>query len=392
LKDCRMVKILFVITKKDVGGAQKYVRDLAENLDPKRFQVKILTGGTSGIRFLSNAIMPHVLFINDFIALAELFFFFRREKPDVVHLNSSKAGIIGALAARLYRLSLKLYPIPHTLYPKVIFTAHGWVFNPDNKLNFLERQFYILLHKLAGCFQDKIINVSEYDRQLAIKHRLASLDKLVTIYNGVDATAFLNKKDARRAIRTIGGSTRLTAGGSSATIEADNEGIWVGSIGRLVFEKDYSNLVEAAFLIPEAKFFIFGSGPEHNKLKTKITKLNLAERFYILENISPASLYLKAFDIFALSSIKEGLPYTMLEAMAAQLPIVVTRVGGMTEIIEGRGLVMPPREPEELARAIRYFIEHSSEARGLAKKARQFVKTNLALEKMIAETSKIYLA
>lgn len=378
-----MVKILFVITKKDVGGAQKYVKDLAENLDPKQFQVKILTGGQGGIRFLSNAIMPYALFINDLIAIAELFFVFRREKPDVVHLNSSKAGVIGSLAAFLFNSFNKLTN-SQTHQLKTVFTAHGWVFNPDNKLNFLERQFYILLHKLAARFQDRIINVSEYDRQLAIKHRLASLEKLVTVYNGVAASSFLNKKDARRAIRTIGGS--------SNGVKADMEGIWVGSIGRLVFEKDYPNLVEAASLVPEANFFIFGSGPEHNKLKAKIAKLNLANRFYILENISPASLYLKAFDIFALSSIKEGLPYTMLEAMAAQLPIVVTRVGGMKEIIEGRGLVMPPKEPEELARAIRYFIEHDSEARSLAKKASQFLKTNLAFDKMVSETSKIYLS
>lgn len=368
MKDCRMVKILFVITKKDIGGAQKYVRDLAGNLDPKKFEVKTLTGGKNGVRFLSNSIFPHALFINDLAALWELFGIFRKEKPDIVHLNSSKAGVIGAIAAKLAGV------------PKVIFTAHGWVFNPDNKLGFLSRQFYILLHKIAAQFQDKIINVSEYDRKLALSCRVASSEKLATIYNGVSGQAFLGKQDARRAIRTISG------------YPVDADSVWIGSIGRLVAEKDYANLIEAAALVPKASFFILGSGSDHQRLSARIEKLGLKTRFFILDNISPAAPYLKAFDIFALSSVKEGLPYTMLEAMAAQLPVVVTRVGGMTEIAEGRGLVMPPREPGELARAIRYLIEHDGEARGFAKKANSFLKTNLTLEKFINETSKIYLS
>ena len=363
-----MQKILFVITKDDIGGAQKYVRELAECLDSQKFQASVLTGGSKGARFLSNSIRPHFLFVNDILALLELFLVFRREKPDIVHLNSSKAGVIGSIAAKLARV------------PRVIFTAHGWVFNPDNNLSWLRKRFYILLHKIAAHFQDSIISVSDYDFQLAVRHRIASRKKLATIYNGIAPVNFIGKAEARRILGKLTGA------------QADDKKIWVGSIGRLVAEKDYETLLEAAALIPNALFVIIGSGYELPKLKAKIKKLSLEGRCLIVEQLAPAAPYLKAFDIFLLTSIKEGLPYTMLEAMAADVPLVVTRIGGMTEIVQGRGLVMPPREPEEIARAIKYYLENPDEAKKFAAAAKQFLNDKLTLSRMVQETERVYLA
>lgn len=379
----KKIKVIYIITKNDIGGAQKYVRELSENLDKEKFESVILTGGRGGLRWLSNAFRPYFLFINDFLAVIELFFIFRRERPDIIHLNSSKAGVIGALAVQLYELTL--YPKPHTLNPRVIFTAHGWVFNPDNDLSFWSRRFYILLHKLAAHFQDKIINVSEYDRRLALKYKVALSEKLFTVYNGIDYQnlKFLARDSARKFLFS---KFNPPAGGLNPAYK------WVGSIGRLVPEKNYETLIKAAALIKNVYFFIIGSGPEHLKLRVKAEELKVSDRVFFFENIAPAAPYFKAFDIFVLSSIKEGLPYTMLEAMAAELPIVVTRIGGMTEIIEGRGLVMPPREPEELARAINYFLDSPQIAQESAKKTNDFLKNNLTLKRMIEETVKIYLS
>ena len=367
------IKILYLLTKKDVGGAQKYVADLAENLDKNKFDTKVLTGGKNGARFLSNGFYPYFLFINDIVAIIELFFIFRKEKPDIVHLNSSKAGVIGALAGKLAGV------------PKIVFTAHGWVFGPDNKLSFLRRKFYILLHKIAAKYQDKIINVSEYDRQLALKHKIAPHEKLFTVYNGISDISFLNKQESRKALSKAA-NYNLSASGPMTDI-------WVGSVGRLVVEKDQGTFIKAAALINNlaVKFFVIGSGPEKKYLQSLIASNQLRNKFYILEDITPAAPYLKALDLFVLSSIKEGLPYTMLEAMAAKLPIVVTRVGGMPEIINGRGLVMPPKEPEELARAISHFLQNKEEAQKAATEANKFLNENLTLERMIKETEKIYL-
>src|SRR3989344_3334467 len=174
-------KILFIITKNDVGGAQKYALDLANYLDPNRFEIKTLYGGQN-LKWLSNRIWPKRLFLNDWLAITELIKAYNLEKPRLIHLNSSKAGILGTLAAFIYNLRTTDYG----LRAKVIFTAHGWVFNPTNALSWPAPWFYILLHKLAALFQDKIICVSEYDYQLALNYGIAPKTKLEAIYNGIN--------------------------------------------------------------------------------------------------------------------------------------------------------------------------------------------------------------
>jgi len=395
------MKVVYLITKDDVGGAQKYVNDLLENLDRNQFEAKIIHGGKKGARFLSNRLRPHFLFINDWAALIELFFTFHKERPDIVHLNSSKAGVIGALAAFLYNFSNKL--TANNLKLKTVFTAHGWVFNPDNDLSLLRKKFYILLHKIAARFQDKIINVSEYDRKLAIQCGIADQKKLVTVYNGIDhhKINFLDKRTARKVLEKIIASAAPTKAGiqnrSQFEPRMTDSDIWIGSVGRLVTEKNYEALVEAAALIanPRIKFFIIGSGLQKKRIQSLIANRGLQNRFFVIENLSPAAPYLKAFDIFTLSSIKEGMPYTLLEAMAAELPIVTTRIGGMTEIIDPpggpkRGLAMPAREPEELARAIKYLMDHFKEAEKMSKEARRFLKEKLSLEAVLEKIRKIY--
>src|SRR3989338_9378537 len=155
-----MKRVLFVITADDVGGAQKYVRDLAAHLNPREFRAEILYGGKPGARFLSNALHPYFFFLNDVLAVFELARTFRKKQPDVIHLNSSKAGVVGALAAFFYKRSLKSSSlVSHLPSLKVVFTAHGWVFNPTNALGRLRRRLYIFLHRLAGRMTDVIINV-----------------------------------------------------------------------------------------------------------------------------------------------------------------------------------------------------------------------------------------
>lgn len=368
----KKTKILFLVTKNDIGGAQKYVSDLAENLDKNLFDAKILTGGKDGIRFLSNVFLPHFLFLNDWFAIAELFFKFKKEKPDVVHLNSSKAGVVGAIAAKLAGI------------PKVVFTVHGWVFNPDNQLSWLRRQFYITLHQIAAIFQNKIINVSEYDRQLALKEKIAPPEKLMTVHNGLDHEnlKFFDKKTARKAISKLITNYQLPITGT-----------WVGSIGRLVTEKNYADFIRAASLVKKegVKFFIIGDGEQHKRLKELIGEYNLGDRFFIVPNVSPAAHYLKAFDLFALSSIKEGFPYTAIEAMLAELPIVATRVGGLSEMLNDRAILMPPREPSELARAINHLLENANEAKVFAEKGKLFAKEKLSLKNMLEKTTEAYL-
>src|SRR3989344_392895 len=132
------LKILYLLTKDDVGGAQKYVADLAAHLDQNRFEPKILCGGRD-VRWLSNRVLPWMFFVNDWLAIIELVRVFRRERPDIIHLNSSKAGVLGSFATGLYKLINQT-----TNKPKTIFTALGWVFNPTNYVAAPIRWCYVM--------------------------------------------------------------------------------------------------------------------------------------------------------------------------------------------------------------------------------------------------------
>jgi len=374
------IKILYIITKQDVGGAQKYVNDIAVNLDKSRFETEVVSGDKN-IFWLSNATYPWLLFLNDWLAVAELINIYRKKQPDIIHLNSSKAGVLGSVAAKIYKaISHK----PLAISPKVIFTAHGWVFNPTNALSWPTRWFYILLHKIAALFQDKIICVSEYDYNLALRYKIASKNKLEAIHNGINPNIkFLDKETAKKEL-----SDKLQ--NKNYKLKADVP--WVGSVGRLVKEKNYGTLVSAAALMPEAYFFIIGEGPEYKELKVKSGKLKVSGRFFFIDPTGEDARYLKAFDIFVMSSVKEGLPYILLEAMAANLPIVVTEAGGVPEIIKNHnnGIMVAQKNPDLLAKSISGLIANPNIAKELSKTAAITVKEKFNVTAMVKATEALY--
>lgn len=384
-------KVLYIITKSDVGGAQKYVNDLANNLDKNKFEAKILYGGQD-VKWLSNKVWPWALFLNDWLAIWELIKIYKKEQPAIIHLNSSKTGVLGSLAAYAYK---SLQPKSYNLKPVTIFTAHGWVFNPTNAISAPARWFYVLLHKFAAPFQDKIICVSEYDYNLALRYGIAPKEKLVTIRNGIDPNIkFLNKEKAREEILN-----KLKVQNS----KFKKNDIWVGSVGRLVKEKNYETLIRAAAKLAQQTtknkqlttkpiFVLIGEGKEREALQETINKLQLTNDFFIVDPEGDDAKYLKAFDVFVMSSIKEGLPYILLEAMAAGLPIVVTEAGGIPEMIKNHenGLMVAQKNPEQLAAAIQGILENKSIAKELGEQARKALEEKFGLEEMVRKTEKNY--
>ncbi|TSC96880.1 MAG: glycosyl transferase family protein [Parcubacteria group bacterium Athens0714_26] len=373
-----MIKILYIITKSDIGGAQKYVADLISNLDKNQFKAKILYGKTH-LKWLSNKVHPWFLFFNDWMAIFELLKVYKNEQPHIVHLNSSKAGVLGSVAAFFYNRDKK-----HQLKIKIVFTAHGWVFNPTNALTPPVRWFYILLHKTSSLFHDKIICVSEYDNQLATLYKIAPSQKLIIIHNGINPDIkFLTKLAARKEIikKLAPNDTKL-----------EPKFPWIGSIGRLTKEKDFETLVETASLIHNSYFFLIGNGKEYKKIKNKINDLKIGNRLFVIEPSGGDFKYLKAFDIFAMSSIKEGLPYILLEAMAAELPCVVTRAGGIAEIIENHknGLIVAQKNPGLIAKAVNILLSDKNISDELKKRAKEIILAKFHIKHMIQATESVY--
>ena len=401
--------ILYIITKSVWGGATRYVYDLAVNLN-NEFEVSVAAGGQDKFaQRIQQANLPYYQIKNfqrsvnpfkDFFAFFEILKLLFRLKPDIVHVNSSKAGGLVGLAAWCYRFISRRKI-------RLVFTAHGWAFNEDRS----GWQIWLikLLSKLTVLFYDKIICVSEYDRQIAIKNRIAPVNKLVAIHNGIDieSISFLPKEEAQKKL--LGKTSPLVIG----TIAE-----WTKNKG-LVYLLEAVNILLGAKLPKGALLLKFdvvligsGENPDKEKIERFIEKHEL-KNVHLIEWLDNAANYLKAFDIFVLPSVKEGLPYAILEAMAAQVPIVATNVGGVSEMLSRApkrvapsdqssrtivrkgdplnvGLLIPPKNSQELAAKINYLIENPEIAQAIAQKASQKVIREFSLEKMLQKTKRAY--
>jgi len=305
-----MKKILFVITKANWGGAQKYVFDLATNLPKDQFNVSVAYGqpGLLAQKLAESHIQTHVLmsmqrdvaFGADVRACVELYRLFKKIGPNVVHLNSSKAGGVGALAARLAGV------------PTIVFTTHGWPFR--ERRNVLMRAALWLASWLTALLATRVICVSDYDLRQARAMPLAGR-KAVRIYNGIAPMQFGSGDVIRRAFPA---------------------GVFItGTIGELTHNKNHIALINKARADRAMHVAIVGEGELRDFLQNKINGYGLQDRVKLLGHV-PASEALKGFDRFALPSLKEGLPYVLLEAKMAGLSIDAKPVGGVPEILNGK--------------------------------------------------------
>ncbi len=361
------MKILYIITSGDIGGAQKYVLDLA-----KHFQGIIATGTESNylldsakreqiptipLRFMKRAINPFY----DLLAFVELLFIIKNSKADIIHSNSTKAGILASIAGKFCG-------------KKTIFTVHGLSLMETNSDFF--KKIYILAEKFASMFRDRIITVSNNDARLLAQYRITKLNKIATIINGISLINFKTKQISRKELKIH----------EFKTI--------VGTIARLQHLKGVDILVRSFSLLPEdvksnSILVIIGDGPDLKKLNNLIFELKLQDKVMLLGGKKNASIYLKAFDIFVLPSRYEGLPFGLIEAMQAGLPIVATQVGGVTELLENSGLLVEPNSPELLSKSINTFMQNIELRKNMGLKA-YLASQQHTNNAMLKETKQIY--
>lgn len=306
-------KVTFVITKSNWGGAQRYVFDLATTLPKDEFEVTVAFGqdGLLAKKLQEKNIKTHPLkalernvsLTNDIRSFFELQRLFRANKPDVVHLNSSKAAGIGALAARLSGV------------PRVIFTVHGWPFL--EKRGLISKTLLYFFSWLTALLSHRVIVISAHDLLVAKKMPFVG-SKTTHIYNGITLDSTFGSGDIIRNAFPTG--ARI-----------------VGTVGELHKNKNQQALVAEAHKNTNMYVAIVGEGEERPHLEALIQKYHLEDRVKLF-GFMPASEVLKGFDTFALPSTKEGLPYVLLEARAAGLPIVANRVGGVGEILDAKDM------------------------------------------------------
>jgi glycosyltransferase involved in cell wall biosynthesis len=373
-------KIFYLITKGNWGGAQRYVYELATALPRADFEVTVIMGegeilekklAGAGIRTIKIPTLKR-----DIALLAEWqsFWFiwqlFRREQPTIVHLNSSKAGGLGSLASRLARV------------PKIIFTVHGLAHNEQRPG--WQKALIKFSHWLSFIFSHEIITVADCLRKQIIGWPLV-INKVTTIHNGLPTIKFFEKSVARREI-----------------FAGHNDRFWIGTISELHPNKGLDLLIDAFALTVRnllgqslgwsTNLMIIGEGEELEKLKWLARAKRLEDRIHFLGRVEDARAYLKAFDIFTLTSRTEAFPYVILEAGAAGLPMIASEVGGIPEVITDPelGILVPPGNVEEIKKSLLFMLKKPKYRDLAGRNLRQRVNSTFSLKKMVEKTVKIY--
>lgn len=315
------MRVLLLITRAEIGGAQSFVANLANGLKERGQQVLVVSGENSDYLFdftksnnldfkiiggLKRSFNP--LRLIQF--LFNFYFILKKYKPDVVHLNSSNS-LLGSISVKLFNRNIK-----------TIFTLHGLSVLDDNyKKNRFKRIIFRLYFKFCFKFIDNLIFVSQKNLNLAIAKKLVKRASL--IYNGTNPF-FIDRKTAREYI-------------FSKLPITDNNLFLIGSIGRLEYPKNYEFLIENFDKILEInhnfKLILIGDGSEREKYQQIIKQKNIEDSVFLIGSIPDASKYLKAFDLFVLTSIYEGLSLSLIEARKACIQTIASDVGGNSEVI-----------------------------------------------------------
>ncbi len=383
-------KVLFCITKGNFGGAQKYVFDLATNLPKKDFEVVVACGTKEGrtlvdklseknIRTLElESSEREINFKKDLKTIRELVRIIREDRPDVIHLNSSKIGLLGVLAVLYLRLlNLFEYSTPYTI-PLTLFTAHGWAFNESTRSN-KSKLIFLLGHYVTVLLSGKTIAVSE-----KTKNDIAWLpfikNKILVIHNGIHTFRPIVKKEAREILDPTNSNRKVFV---SISELHDNKGIDIA--------------IKAIALLPKEKkekilYCVIGEGEERHKLENLIEANGLKNDVSLLGFILDAKKLLSGADIFLFPSRNENLPFAILEAGSLGLPVISTSAGGIPEIIKDmkNGILVHPRNVKELSEAISYILDHPEKQKEFGKEIKKTVTDFFSLDKMISETTKVY--
>lgn len=396
-------RVLFIITQSEIGGAQQFLHTLVNYLGKTKYEILIAAGpsATSNkrqetrnkqnmvsyelldklelesfavkkLKYLQRELDP----ILDLKALFELRCLIKEFRPDILFLLSSKAGFIGSLTCRLSLVSC---------HPKVIYRIGGWTFNDPWPA--WKKKFWIILERWSARWKDMIIVNNKHDFDQAQQLKIRPRRQIILVHNGIDAykTNYLPGEEAR--LRLFEKIARY----SGKIFQADT---LIGTIANFYPPKGLGSLIETAghFKNNESiAFVIIGDGPERANLEKSIRESGLEHRVFLLGNIPDAKKYLPAFDIFVLPSLKEGFPFALIEAMAAKLPVIATRVGAVPEIInDGKnGFIVESGHPEQIVARLREILVNDYLRKELGIQAHQTVLFNFSLDKTIGKVEEL---
>lgn len=377
------IKVLHLITRLIVGGAQENTVYTARLLDPHLFDVEVICGPQTGSEgsLITEAIQSGVKLsvlpelvrelnpIKDFIAFLKVFLILRKNRYLIIHTHSSKAGIIGRLAAKLAGT------------PIILHTIHGWSFH--DYMPRLRKHLFILLEKLTATFTRRLIVVTKKDINKGLRHGIGRPQQYLLVRSAIPLEEFIenapNKNEVRKSL--------------GIPVNAPV----VGTVGRLSPQKNPLDWIDIAARIaiqqPNCYFLLVGDGPMKGIVEQRIREYNLQDQFILTGLRRDIPYLLSAFDVFLLTSLWEGLPRVIPQAMCREVPIVAFASDGVAEVIMHKktGLLC---QPGELDRAAQYCLKllHSIDLREkIIKEAKRIATEQFDLRTMIQQLETLYL-
>ncbi len=372
------LKVAHIITRLELGGAQQNTLYCCAHHDRRKYEVILITGiggyldgEARKIRDCKTYFLPELKHpirpLWDLKALHRITGILWSEKVDLVHTHSSKAGILGRWAA-------KKVGVPH-----IVHTVHGWGFYSGQF--FLIRWLYQTLERWAVRFTNVMITVSEENRQAGLAARIGEKDQYQVIHSGINPKEYSLAPSAARKERKL-----LKTQGRPTVLVLSN----------LKKQKSPLDVVEVAgylaMKLPKVLFLWAGDGPLLPKTQRLIGQKDLEPNFEMLGWRDDVAKLLAASDALLLTSIYEGLPRVVLQAMAAGKPVVATAVSGTPEAVqEGiTGYLNRPHDNQGLAESLFKILSQPNQAKKMGQAGRRALKGTFLIQEMMKEIEKVY--
>ena len=380
----KKIIIVRVISRLNIGGPSIHTILLTEGLDKKLFKTYLLSGkpdvSEGDMSYLAEAKDISIEYIpemgreigfNDFVAFFKIFKFLRRIKPDIIHTHAAKAGTLGRLAAIFSGV------------PTRIHTFHGHIF--DGYFNPLKTRFFMTIEKCLSLFTDKIIVVSESVKdEVTNKFRIVPRNKCAVIKLGLDLSEFLDNDGLKGRFRS--------------RLKVDEKTFLVGIIGRLVPIKNHKMFLAAAKRLKELepslkiKFVIVGDGELNGAITKSVHELGLDDDIVFTGWLKDLSEVYADLDVVALTSLNEGTPVALIEAMASGKPVIATNVGGVKDIVlnGNNGFLIRSDDAGEFADKLALLLKDEGMRLKMGAFGRNFVKTDYSKERLMDDMEKLY--
>lgn len=372
------IKVAHVVTRLDLGGAQQNTLHTVRHLDRARFDPLLVcgTGGWLDAEVRADAAVRAVFLdslvrevspLRDLLALLELIKVLQAERPDVVHTHSSKAGILGRLAAAWCGV------------PVVVHTYHGFGFH-DRQHPWVKRA-YVALERLCAPLTTRLVYVSESNARYAEAHGLGPAEGTTIIRSGVKLSDFPASVDAAKLKTSAGIGMHKPL---------------VVSIGNLKPQKNAADFVAAAAKVaakvPEARFVFLGDGPQRRALEAKAFALGVGDKVSFLGWRRDGAQWLAAADAFAMTSLWEGLPRALVEAMRTGLPSVCYATDGVVDLLRDgeNGFLAAPGDVDALAAKLTLVLTDKELRRRLGAAAAATIGPEFDIDGMVRAQEALY--